>query len=97
MNGEWQKNLENGWIRFIRGGAIISKTMKVFDQTIRIGERSCIIKQGTNFSTKSTMEGDKIYLTTSKGTTISEKCRIGNKQISLETAITSKAEINLPI
>lgn len=42
------------------------------------------------------MEVDKINLTAIKETKISENCRIGNKQISSETKVTSDAEINLP-
>ena len=71
--------------------------MQIFSQTIRIGERSCITKPNANFSTKSTMDGDTINLTPNTETTISEKCRIGNKQISSETTLTTKAEINLPL
>lgn len=93
--GEWQQNIGNGWTGFIPGGAIISKSMPIFGKPARIGERSCITK--SNFSTESTMTADKINLSNIKERTISEKCRIGNREISSETEIKGNAQINLPL
>ena len=93
--GEWQQDMENGWTSFIPGGAIISKSIQIFGKTTRIDERSCITK--ANFSTDSTMTADKINLSNIEETTISEKCRIGNRQIASEAKIKGDAQINLPL
>ena len=95
IGNEWQQKMENGWTSFIPGGAIISKSIQIFGKTTRIGERSCITK--TSFSTNSTMTADNIYLPNIGETTISEKCRIGNRQIASEAKIKGDTQINLPL
>ena len=60
--GEWQQNLDNGWIRFTPRGTIISKELQIFGHTIRVGDRSCIIKFSITFSTESSEKIDKIIL-----------------------------------
>merc|ERR1712015_168593 len=94
-NGEWQQNMENGWTSFIPGGAIISKPIEVFKKTTRIGERSCITK--TNVTTTSTMEADIIKLSQSETATITENCRIGNRQITSKSKIKETSQITLPL
>ena len=93
--GEWQQNLENGWTSFIPGGAIISKPVEIFEKTARIGERSCITK--ANFSTESSMTTDIIKLEKIEKTTLTEKCRIGNRQITSQAKITGDTKIRLPL
>ena len=93
--GEWQQDMENGWTSFIPGGAIISKPIKIFGKTNRIGERSCITK--ANFTTKSTMTTDIINLTQINDTTITEKCRIGNRQIASKAMVSGNSQIDLPL
>merc|ERR1712105_468002 len=80
---------------FIPGGAIMSKPMEIFEKTTRIGERSCITK--TNVTTKSTMTADIINLNQINETTITENCRLGNRQIASQTKISGNSRINLPL
>merc|ERR1712030_119540 len=61
----------------------------------RIGERSCITK--TNVTTTSTMEADVIKLSQSNEATITENCRLGNRQITSKSKITESSQITLPL
>merc|ERR1712030_254279 len=94
-NGEWQQNMDNGWTSFIPGGAIISKPIKIFKKTWGIGERSCITK--TNVTTTSTMEADVIKLSQSDTATITENCRLGNRQITSKSKLKETSQISLPL
>ena len=93
--GEWKQYMENGWTSFIPGGAIISKPVEIFEKTTRIGERSCITK--ANFSTESSMTTDIIRIEKTKETTLTEKCRIGNRQITSKELIKGDTKISLPL
>merc|ERR1712030_53412 len=61
----------------------------------RIGERSCITK--TNVTTTSTMEADVIKLSQSNEATITENCRLGNRQITSKSKIEETSQITLPL
>ena len=76
-------------------GAIISKPMEIFKKMTRIGERSCITK--TNVTTKSTMTADIINLNQISETTITENCRLGNRQIASQTKLSENSRITLPL
>merc|ERR1711984_20091 len=77
------------------GGAIISKPIEIFKKTTRIGERSCITK--TNVTTTSTMEADVIKLSQSDTATITENCRLGNRQITSKSKLKETSQITLPL
>ena len=64
IDGEWQNNLGNGWKRFTPRGDVISKEISLFGNQVWIGERSCIIRSDTKFSTKSSEEVDKLSIET---------------------------------